>query len=550
MTTDARLPSAYDALVEDLLEQINLGRSYEELFDRIYDGLQGIVPYHRIAVALLLDPGDRLGLVSCRSDGLPELKVGYADPVAGSTLEPLLRTGQPRIINDLPAYLAKKPESRSTRLIVREGMRSNLTLPLIAGGKPIGVVFFSSRQTNTYTEQHARLLKRLAGHLAVAVEKAQLIDTLRQRNAELQEANDLKEQLMQRLQQEVERQTHELRQLKAQVEQENVYLRDEIKTEHNIAHLIGDSPAMSEVRRAIEQVARTSSTALIIGETGTGKELIARAIHELSPRREHLLVKVNCAALAPGVITSELFGHEAGAFTGAVKRRVGRFELAHGGSIFLDEVAEVPPETQVLLLRVLQERVLERVGGNEPVTVDVRVIAATNRDLAAAVERGEFRSDLYYRLHVFPITVPPLRQRRDDIPALVNHFLHLFNRRMNRHITRVPRRTLELLQAYHWPGNVRELENIVERAMIVTPGDTLHLDPTWLSGPAGDNGSEPHPALADVERRTILEALDRSGGKIYGAGGAAEALGLKPTTLYGKMRKLHIRKRPGSLRFE
>src|SRR5262249_27351569 len=202
--------------------------------------------YHRIAVALLLDPGDRLGLVSCRSDGPPALKIGYADPIAGSTLEPLLRTGQPRIINDLPAYLANKPESRSTRLIVREGMRSNWPLPLIAGVKPIGVVFFSSRQPNTSTEQHARLLKRLAGHLAVAVEKAQLIDTLRQRNAELQEANELKEQFVQRLRQEVERQTHELRQLKAQLEQENVYLRDEIKTEHDIAHLIGDSPARAE----------------------------------------------------------------------------------------------------------------------------------------------------------------------------------------------------------------------------------------------------------------------------------------------------------------
>ena len=299
---------------------------------------------------------------------------------------------------------------------------------------------------------------------------------------------------------------------------------------------------MLEVRKAIEQVATTDSTVLILGETGTGKELIARAIHDLSPRHDHLLVKVNCAALSPGVITSELFGHEQGAFTGATKRRLGRFEVAQRGSIFLDEIAEIPPETQVLLLRVLQERVIERVGGSEPIEVDVRVIAATNRDLKAVVDEGGFRSDLFYRLNVFPIQVPPLRERREDIPALINHFIRLFERRMNKQITRVNRRTMELLMNYYWPGNVRELEHILERAMIVTSGDTLEIDPTWLS-PQGASVAKPDGQLtmADIERRGILEALERSGGKIYGRGGAAEALGLKPSTLYGKMRKHRIR---------
>jgi formate hydrogenlyase transcriptional activator len=280
-----------------------------------------------------------------------------------------------------------------------------------------------------------------------------------------------------------------------------------------------------------------------LGETGTGKELIARALHKISPRRQRLLVKVNCAALAPGVIASELFGHEAGAFTGATKRRLGRFEIAHQGSLFLDEIGELPADVQVLLLRVLQERAFERVGGNEPIASDVRVIAATHRDLQGDVGEGRFRADLYYRLNVFPIHVPPLRQRKEDIPALVEHFVRHFARRMNKPVSGVTRSTMELLQHYSWPGNVRELENILERALIVACDDKLHVDPTWLSSPLpilqGNSGA----SLADVERDTILEALKRCSGKIYGPEGAAHALRLKPSTLYGKMRKYHIERK-------
>jgi formate hydrogenlyase transcriptional activator len=327
-------------------------------------------------------------------------------------------------------------------------------------------------------------------------------------------------------------------------QRERTYLRDEARIERDLRPLTGDSAAMKAVRLAIQQVAATDSTVLIVGETGTGKELVARAIHQLSPRREHLLVAVNCAALAPSVIASELFGHEAGAFTGAAKRRVGRFELAHRGTIFLDEIGELTPELQVMLLRVLQERVFERVGGSETVAVDARVVAATHRDLAEAMNRGRFRADLYFRLNVFPIRVPPLRQRFEDISDLIHYFLHHFARRLNKPLARIDPDTLRLLRDYHWPGNVRELENILERAAIVARGDTLHIDPHWLQTPPNARAEQeiPRATLAEIERRAILDALQRCRGRIYGDQGAAAALGLKPTTLYGKMRKHRIAK--------
>jgi formate hydrogenlyase transcriptional activator len=313
---------------------------------------------------------------------------------------------------------------------------------------------------------------------------------------------------------------------------ESAYLRDEAKADRDLRSLTGESRAMKAVRLAIQQIARTDSTALILGETGTGKELVARAIHQLSPRRDRLLVAVNCAALAPGLIASELFGHEPGAFTGATRRRTGRFELAHRGTLFLDEVGELPLETQVLLLRALQERTIERVGGGQPIAVDVRVIAATHRDLSAAVAQGRFRADLFFRLNVFPIPVPPLCERREDIPDLVRHFLHHFGRRMGKAPVGVSPATLELLTGYPWPGNVRELENIIERAMIVTAGDTLQVDPSWLTpAPAAGVVRQDRPGLAELERRAIRDALDRCHGRIYGPNGAAAALGLKPTTL-------------------
>jgi formate hydrogenlyase transcriptional activator len=327
--------------------------------------------------------------------------------------------------------------------------------------------------------------------------------------------------------------------LQARLERELPYLRGELRAGGDLRTLTGDGPAMRSVRLAIQQVARTDSTVLILGETGTGKELVARAIHQLSGRRDRLLVPVNCAALAPSVIASELFGHEAGAFTGATRRRVGRFELAHRGTLFLDEIAELAPDVQVMLLRVLQERRVERVGGNAGIDVDVRLIAATHQDLGEAVGGGRFRADLFYRLNVFPIQVPPLRDRPEDIADLVRHFLHQFNRRLGKRLAGIEPDSLRLLTAYAWPGNVRELENIIERAMIVASGDRLRIDPRWLlaaiplAAPSG---------LRDLERQSIEDALHRSRGRIYGPHGAAALLGVKPTTLYGKMRRHGIRR--------
>jgi formate hydrogenlyase transcriptional activator len=298
--------------------------------------------------------------------------------------------------------------------------------------------------------------------------------------------------------------------------------------------LVGSSPVLEAVRRAVARVAPTDATVLILGETGTGKELLARSVHDQSLRRGRAFVPVSCAALTPGLVTSELFGHEAGAFTSAVKRRIGRFEQAHGGTLFLDEVGELPPDTQAILLRVLQEREIERVGGAEPIALDVRVVAATHRDLAAEVVAGRFRADLFYRLNVFPVTVPPLRDRRSDIPSLAARFVRHFAAKHDRPAANIRPGTLADLVAHDWPGNVRELQNLIERAVIVSDGADLELDPAWL---VGASAAETARTWAAQERQRILDALRAAGGRVYGPGGAAQRLGLKPTTLYGKMRK-------------
>jgi formate hydrogenlyase transcriptional activator len=306
--------------------------------------------------------------------------------------------------------------------------------------------------------------------------------------------------------------------------------------------LLGSSPTIQSVIRAVEQVARTDATALVTGETGTGKELVARLIHARGKRAGGPFAAVNCGGFVASLAASELFGHEAGAFTGAVRRRAGKFEAARSGTLFLDEVGELPPELQPLLLRALQEKTVERVGGGG-VPVDVRVIAATNRDLAADVKAGRFRADLFYRLNVFPIHMPALRDRREDVAELARTFLREFAAAHDGPARHIPARALQLLAAHDWPGNVRELRNVIERAVIVSDGPDLAVDPAWLAPAAA---AETGRTWAAQEKARILEALRAAGGRIYGPGGAAHRLGLRPTTLYGKMRKHGIAKEPSS----
>jgi formate hydrogenlyase transcriptional activator len=361
----------------------------------------------------------------------------------------------------------------------------------------------------------------------------------------------------------------EVQTLKNRLQEENVYLQEEIRQEHNFEEMVGSSPALLEMLQKVELVAPTDSAVLLYGETGTGKELVARALHNHSARKDRPLVKVNCGAISAGLVESELFGHVKGAFTGALERRVGRFELANGGTIFLDEVGELPLETQVKLLRVLQEQEFEPVGSSRPVRVDVRIIAATNRDLEEAVRAGRFRSDLFYRLNVFPIQVPPLRDRRTDVPQLVMFFLSRFAKKLGKQIEAVPQGVMDLLITYAWPGNIRELQNLIERAVVLSQGSVLRLDRALLPAISGDADAtasaavggfplqanrdrelgrpsmSPVPGdsltLEEVEKRHILAVLKQTHGVVEGPKGAAKILSLHPNTLRSRIKKLGIK---------
>ncbi|HKB38739.1 MAG TPA: sigma 54-interacting transcriptional regulator, partial [Gemmataceae bacterium] len=353
---------------------------------------------------------------------------------------------------------------------------------------------------------------------------------------------------------------------RARLEQQNLYLQEEIKAAHNFEQIIGRSPALLDVLDQVGRVAPTDASVLVTGETGTGKELIARAVHSASPRKDKPLIKVNCAALPAGLVESELFGHEKGAFSGAITQRKGRFELADGGTLFLDEIGELPGEAQVKLLRVLQEREFDRVGGADPIRVDVRVIAATNRHLLQEVREKRFREDLYYRLNVFPVRLPPLRERRDDIPLLVHFLVNKFAPRVGKRLDGVSRETMRRLEEYPWPGNVRELENVLERAVILMTGTTLEVAPDLLPAPAQAPAEEraqpegageipstaaqpapgqPLPRLEDVERDHIATVLRHTNWVITGPRGAATVLGLNPSTLRSRIKKLGISRSPG-----
>jgi transcriptional regulator with GAF, ATPase, and Fis domain len=335
---------------------------------------------------------------------------------------------------------------------------------------------------------------------------------------------------------------------KARLEAQNVYLQEEIKGTHNFEELIGSSTSLKKVLKNVERVAPTDSTVLITGETGTGKELIARAIHNLSPRKDKPLVKVNCAAIPSGLMESELFGHEKGAFTGALTKKMGRFEVADKGTIFLDEIGELPLDLQSKLLRVLQEGEFERVGGTQTFKVNVRVIAATNRDLEQLCKTGQYRADLYYRLNVFPIQLPSLREREGDIPLLAQYFVRKFAASFGKKILRIPEQLMTTLQRYQWPGNIRELEHVIERAVILSEGPELEFV-DWLSPSDKKTGMAKTVTLEEMERQHIRDVLEQTNWRVSGPRGAAEVLGLKPTTLEARMKKLSIVRPASSTRY-
>jgi transcriptional regulator with GAF, ATPase, and Fis domain len=337
---------------------------------------------------------------------------------------------------------------------------------------------------------------------------------------------------------ELEKRLREIEELKQRLERENIFLQEEVRLLVEHTDIVGQSVAMKKVLTQAEQVAQTDSTVLLLGETGTGKELLARAIHRMSLRKDRPLVTVNCASLPPTLIESELFGREKGAYTGALTKMIGRFEIADGSTLFLDEIGEVPLDLQSKLLRVLEEGTFERLGSTKPLHVNVRIIAATNRDIGQEVKDGEFRRDLFYRLNVFPIVIPPLRERPEDIPLLVRAMVKEFQKRMGKEIESIPRKTMQALQSYSWPGNVRELRNLIEHAMILSKGKTLEIDvPNRASSEKDATGK-----LEDMERKHIVAVLEKTGWRIGGQGGAAEVLGLVRTTLHAKMKKLGIKR--------
>lgn len=369
--------------------------------------------------------------------------------------------------------------------------------------------------------------------LEISEEEMQILKTLAQRASLEIERNAANEKLLLALQ--------EVESLKDRLEAENSYLQQEIKIEHNFEEIISQSPKFKLVLNQVEQVAKTDATVLVLGESGTGKELLSRAIHNISNRKNRPLVKINCASLPANLIESELFGHEKGAFTGAIARKSGRFELADGGTIFLDEIGELPIELQAKLLRVLQEGEFERVGGTKTLNVNVRIIAATNRDLEHEVAEGRFRADLFYRLNVFPIHSIPLRERKEDIPLLVKHFVEKFSAQMGKRITNIPKRVISALQSYHWPGNIRELENVIERALIISQEEKLELG-GWMGKKEITQQDDRLITLAEFEKAYIVQVLNNTTWRVSGPNGAAKVLGMKPTTLESRMKKLGIKR--------
>ena len=494
----------------------------DALFSSAYEAIRRVITFDRAAFLLYQAESKTLKLLSMEGPNNSNFfQVGKEYDLDETQISAWVLDHQEPVTR---GDLKREQQSLGEKRLVEEGIQSYCVVPLVAMGQSLGTFAVWSETQDRYTQEDAELLREVANQVALAVANMQSYE--------------------------------EIASLKARLEKENVYLQEEIRTEHNFEEIVGDSPPLLALLRRVDQVAPADSTVLIYGETGTGKELIARAIHDRSNRKNRPLVKVNCSAISAGLVESELFGHAKGAFTGAFERRIGRFELADGGTIFLDEVGELPMDTQVKLLRVLQEREFEPVGSNRSVRVDVRIICATNRNLEEAIKAGTFRSDLYYRLNVFPLNVPPLRERCSDIDQLARFFVSRYARSLGKKITDISEAATQKLLSYSWPGNVRELQNVIERALILSSGPILDLESDLTGVSASPVLHEPalrvaevHNAdqsspqtLQEVERAYILAVLQQTHGVIEGSNGAAKTLGMHPNTLRHRMEKLGIKR--------
>jgi len=518
------MPEKKAQIILELAQAIGDQLGMSELLGALNAALSSCIHFDAITIMLL--EGDTVSSYCAHAEGFARLPgeslEAFVDRYASiMKVEPpplkLSVSHHPisEMMKSATPYMALDLESErrfeSDEPLFNARFRSYIDLPLMKQGQLIGTIKFLSKEKGSYTDTQIRLLHDVAKIVAISVSNALAYE----------EIKSLKEQLL----------------------LENSVLQEDIVQRSIYEEIVGSSTSLHRVLATIEKVARTDSTVLITGETGTGKELVAHAIHRRSSRSERALVKVNCAALPAELIASELFGHEKGAFTGALQQRVGRFEAANGGTIFLDEIAELSPEIQVSLLRVLQEKEFERVGGNRTIKTDARVIAATNKNLRDEVNAGRFRLDLFYRLNVFPIQVPPLRERVTDIPVLVDYFAARLARRTGKKISQIEKQSLSAMQRYAWPGNIRELQNVIERCVILAEGEILRVDPAMLLQEEPSIVRVPVPTSLGLDRKTQIEAvLRQTRGKVYGPQGAAAHLGLPATTLDSQIRSLGIKK--------
>ncbi|HEU4387148.1 MAG TPA: sigma 54-interacting transcriptional regulator [Blastocatellia bacterium] len=510
---EAKSKSEHLELLLDVNNAVVSNLSLPDLLAAISAALKRIVPHDFAGLTLHDQNAGQLRVHALDYVRNKEI-LGTADlvPLKGTGSGKAFRSGQTVLVK---RFEAAQSDIEVVKSIVAAGLKSSCHVPLTSHGRTLGTLDVMSFREDAFSAEDAELLAQIGKQIAIAVENALAY--------------------------------REIESLKNKLADEKLYLEEEIQTVWNSEQIVGASAALKHILKQVETVAPTDSTVLIRGETGTGKELIARAIHNLSARRERTLVKLNCAAIPTGLLESELFGHEKGAFTGAIAQRIGRFELANKGTIFLDELGDIPLELQPKLLRVLQEQEFERLGSTRTQRVDVRVVAATNSNLEQMVGDKQFRSDLFYRLNVFPIELPPLRERREDIPLLTRFFAQKFAQRMHKRIDTIPADAMTALTNYHWPGNIRELENVIERAVILTPGPHLKVPLTELKPTAASTASTPSTVnapplttLEDAERQHILRALEETGWVIGGPGGAATRLGMKRTTLQARMQKLGI----------